>query len=470
MRKTFIIYCSFLLFIHFPVFSQNSFRINFKIKGVHDTTCLIANYYGNGTYVKDTVKVDPSGRCTYKTQSETPKGLYIFVISEKLHFDFVLNNDYKFSMETDIGDLIGKMAISGSPENLLFYQYLNFNKKKYDEIQLIQKEKKLSLHQSDSLYIQKKTDSINQEIITYKLNLINKYPSTFLAFMLNVMKEPNLKASSDTLIGKVGNSSAYLYFYKHFWDDTDFSDDRVLRTPVFHNKLQKYLDWVVIQNPDTLINEIDRLIRRAETNQEMFKYLIWFSTYHYENSEIMGFDKIFVHLVDKYYITGQTPWVNQNNLENIVKKANRLKPILLGQRAPNMIMADTNNQLVSMYNIEAKFLILLFWDPSCGHCEQEIPKIKDFYDQYNEFYGLKILAVCSDTSLVKWKAQIKKKKMNWVNVNGPRTLTGDYREQYDISLTPVIFVLNEKKEIIAKNLQADQLQLFMKNYLESTKE
>ena len=60
--------------------------------------------------------------------------------------------------------------------------------------------------------------------------------------------------------------------------------------------------------------------------------------------------------------------------------------------------------------------------------------------------------------------------MNWINVNGPRTLTGDYREQYDISLTPVIFVLNGKKEIIAKNLQADQLQLFMKNYLESTKE
>jgi len=72
--------------------------------------------------------------------------------------------------------------------------------------------------------------------------------------------------------------------------------------------------------------------------------------------------------------------------------------------------------------------------------------------------------------LTKWKSQIKKKKMNWINVDGPRTLTGDYHEQYNISLTPVIYILNDKKEIIAKNLRADQLQIFMKNYIElSTK-
>lgn len=469
MRRTLTVYLVFLIFLCFPAFSQKSFKINFKIKGISDTTCLIANYYGNGTYIKDTVKLDGSGRCTYKTQSDMPEGLYIFVISDKLHFDFVLNQDARFSMETDQSDLIGKMKIEGSPENLLFYQYLNFNKIKYDEILSIQKEKQTARDQSDSLCIQKKADSINQEIIAYKLNLINKFPSTFLAFMLNAMKEPIIP-STETPSGKIGNNTIYLYYYQHFWNGTDFSDERLLRTPVFHTKLQKYLDKIVIQNPDTLIIELDRLIRSAETNPEMFKYLIWFATYHYENSEIMGFDKIFVHLVDKYYVTGRTPWINQVTLENIIKKANRLRPILIGERAPNMIMTDTNNRLVSMHNLEAKFLVLLFWDPSCGHCEQEIPKIKQFYDEYHDAYGIKILAVCSDTSLANWKLQIKKKKMNWINVSGPRTLTGDFHEQYDISVTPVIFILNEKKEIIAKNLRADQLQFFMKNYLELNKE
>jgi thiol-disulfide isomerase/thioredoxin len=118
-----------------------------------------------------------------------------------------------------------------------------------------------------------------------------------------------------------------------------------------------------------------------------------------------------------------------------------------------------------MYNIMADFLLLLFWDPDCGHCEKEIPVLKDLYDQHRDRYKLEIFAVCSDTSLVKWKSSVRKKKMTWINVDGPRTLTGDHREQYDIISTPVIYVLNNQKEIIAKKLPADKVELFLENYL-----
>ena len=56
--------------------------------------------------------------------------------------------------------------------------------------------------------------------------------------------------------------------------------------------------------------------------------------------------------------------------------------------------------------------------------------------------------------------------MNWINVDGPRTLTGDYHEQYDITTTPVIYILNRKKEIIAKHLGVDQIAQFLKNYVQ----
>ena len=79
--------------------------------------------------------------------------------------------------------------------------------------------------------------------------------------------------------------------------------------------------------------------------------------------------------------------------------------------------------------------------------------------------GLKIFTVCSDTSLVKWKSAIRKKKMDWINVNGPRTLAGNYHEQYDVFSTPVIYILNNRKEIIAKRLVTDQFLGFFKNYI-----
>jgi peroxiredoxin len=196
----------------------------------------------------------------------------------------------------------------------------------------------------------------------------------------------------------------------------------------------------------------------------MFKYTLWFLTYHYESSEVMGFDEIWVYLVDTYYATGQAPWVSAPVLENLLKKTNRTRSLLIGQTAPNMIMMDTNNQLVSMMHINSDFLILFFWDPDCGHCEKEVPILKEVYDKYRQAFSLEIFSVCSDTSLVKWKEAVRKRHMNWINVDGPRTLTGDYHEQYDVHTTPVIYILDRDKKIIAKRLRTDQVELFLTNY------
>lgn len=459
---------SMLCAITFNAGAQKGYKVQFRIKGMSDTTCLIANYYGNGTYIHDTVKLDKAGKCTFSASSDLPKGIYIFIITDKVYFDFVINNDKEFSMETDKANPLKNMLIKGSPENTLFYDYLKFNKQEFDVVQKIQKE--LDKHSKNPDSVKILSDSIgklNNVIIQYKLNIVKKYPSSFLAFMINIMKEPEVPEAPALPNGRKDSAFAYKYYRAHFWDDVDFADDRDLRTPVFHSKLVKYFDKVLPQSPDTIIREADYLIEKARINPEMFKYMVWFVTRQYENSEIMGFDKIFVHVVNTYYITNQTPWINETVRKEIIKKSAKMDGLLIGKRAPNMIMQDTSLNLVSMYNINAKTLLILFWDPECGHCEQEIPKLKHLYDNDREKFGLEIFSVCSDSSLVKMKNYIRKKNMNWINVNGPRTLTGEYHGQYDITTTPVIYILNEQKEIIAKRLGVDQIEKFLENYYKS---
>jgi thiol-disulfide isomerase/thioredoxin len=448
-----------------PGVAQKGYKIQFHIKGLKDTTCLIANYYGNGTYVKDTVKLDKSGRCIFTAPEDLPKGIYIFIITDKNYFDFIINNDKQFSLETDKSSTLKTMNISGSRENSLFYEYLKFNKQKYDKVIIFQKD--LDKHSKNADSARLLSDSIgkiNDIIIHYKLNIVKKYPDSFLAFMINIMKEPEVPEAPVLPNGRKDSTFSYRYYRAHFWDDVSFADDRALRTPVFHSKLVKYFDKVLPQSPDTIISEADFMIEKSRINPEMFKYMVWFFTRQYENSEIMGFDKIFVHVVNKYYVTDQTPWVDQTVKKEIIKKAAKMEALLIGKRPPNMIMQDTSLQLVSMYNVEARTLLILFWDPECGNCAQEIPKLKDFYDKNQLKFGLEIYAVCTDSSMVKMKNFIKKKKMNWINVNGPRTLTGELHGQYDIISTPVIYILNEQKEIIAKKLAVEQIEKFLDNY------
>ena len=446
--------------------TNDGYLIRFRVKGMKDTICLIATYYGNGTYVKDTLKVDADGRFTFKANVDYPKGIYLAVINDKNYFEFIVNNDRKFSMETDRKDLSGKMMITGSPENQLFYDYLKYNKTRFAEIQALQNLIVRGKPSKDSIkLLNDQSEAINKEIIRYKLEIAEKYPSSFVAFFINAMREPEIPDIPVLTNGRKDSTFAYRYTKAHYWDGTDFTDERLLRTPVFDNKLKKYFDKILYQNPDTIIKETDILIEKARPNPEMFKYLVWYATYHSESSEIMGFDRIFVHVVDTYYLTHKATWERPAVVENLIKKANRIRPLLIGQIPPNMIMLDTNNQPVSMYSVKSNFLILFFWDTNCGHCEQEIPKMKDFYDKEKDTLGLKIFAVCSDTSLVKWKSAIRKRKMDWINVNGPRTLTGNYHEQYDISTTPVVYILNNRKEIIAKRLVTEQFLQFFKNYI-----
>ncbi|MFC2102432.1 thioredoxin-like domain-containing protein [Bacteroidota bacterium] len=468
MIKQFLLATALILVFshHGHANGDDGYTIKFKINGLKDTICLVANYYGNGTYVTDTLPVDGKGVAIFKAPADQPRGLYILVISDKNYFDFVLNNDKKFTMETDRANPVGSMKIIGSLDNEEFYEYMRYNQEKFGEIQQLQKRLKNSEAIEDSVIaINKQIAEMNDALIDYKLTIAKNRPFSFLAMLINAMKEPVITEIPTLPNGRKDSTYAYRYFKEHYWDDMVLADNRLIRTPVFHNKLKKYFDQVVVQNPDSIFKEAVILIEKARPDPEMFKYIVWFMTYHYENSEIMGFDKVFIDIVDRYYVTGEAIWITGAVLENILKKASRIRPLLLGNQAPNMVMMDTTEQLVSLYNTKAFITILLFWDPDCGHCEKEIPHLKEFYEKYKEKYELEIFAVCSDTSMAKMKEHIIKKKMNWVNVNGPRSLTGDYHDLYDIQTTPVIYVLDMDKRILAKRLQSDQVEKFVNNYV-----
>jgi thiol-disulfide isomerase/thioredoxin len=182
----------------------------------------------------------------------------------------------------------------------------------------------------------------------------------------------------------------------------------------------------------------------------------------------MGMDEVFVALGKKYYLTGEAYWVNETVLKRMTKRINTLDRLIIGKVAPNMIMQDTNMQLVSMQDTKAKYTLVIFWDPDCGHCKSEIKALKPWMDENGDKYGIKIFSVCSDTSIVKWKTKINEYKIHdWINVDGPRSLTENYHDLYDIISTPTIYLLDENKKILAKRLNWKQTTDYIKRNFEA---
>lgn len=463
-----------LLLLSLNAVSQEKYSLKFKIKGVTKDTCFLINYFGDKQYIQDTAIAKPDGSIHFEGDKELKGGIYLVLLPSKKYFEFIIAEKPVFSMESDTADLVKNMKVKGSQENQLFYEYLNFISVKQKEVEPWRNlQKTVRKENKDSVkLVTDKLSAIDKEVKEFKLKFVEKHPNTFVSKLFNAMQEPEVP-ETPMIPGtnKKDSTFAYRYFKTHYFDGMDFTDDRMLRTPVFHNKMKFYLENLTPQHWDSIKVSADYLLEKAKTNQEVFRYILQHITYTYETSKVMGMDAVFVHMGLKYYKTGRTPWVDTAQLRKIVERAEQLDKITIGKVAPNLRMVDTSLGRTGykiLHQVPAKYTVLYFWDPDCSHCQKETPKLRDLYNGKWKGKGIEVFAVGSISDVDEWKKYIREKKLPWINVvdqNGENKA----KHVYDIYSTPVIYLLDEKKKIIAKRLDVEQLDGFLDRKMKEKK-
>ena len=166
------------------------------------------------------------------------------------------------------------------------------------------------------------------------------------------------------------------------------------------------------------------------------------------------------------------PWVEEDQLKKIIERAEKIAPNLIGKVAPEFhdlygrpFMKDLNGKTHTLQSIDAEYTLLVFYGPTCGHCKTEIPKIKNTIDSLiNLKYDIKTFAVATEFDVSEWKKFIKEQKTeSWINVadishddEGNPLASSDWRDKYDIYSTPVVYLLDKEKKIVAKRITHQQ--------------
>ncbi len=463
MKNTKLAFTLFLAFIFTLCTSaqkKESYDIKITVKGLKEgAMCLLANYYGEKQYIKDSAKANANGEVVFKGDSKLQEGVYLFVLPTKKYFDFIMDGTQHFSLETDTTDFIKTTKIKGSDENKYFYEYQTYMQVKQKQVEPLRSELK-TLRNKDSIKIvQDKLLVFEKEIKEYKSNFIKNYPKTFVAKLFKAMDEPEVPEAPILANGRKDSTFSYRYYKYHYWDNWDFADDRLMYTPVFHNKIKFYMDKLTPQTPDSINVSTDILVKKSKANKEVFKYIVYWLTYNYESSNIMGMDAVFVHMVDMYYVTKEAYWVDSTQLYKITNRAYTLKPLLIGKKAPLINMPDSTGKYISINDIKAKYTVVIFWDHGCGHCKKEIPKLAEAYKNKLKQKGVQVYAIETEDKPEEWKKFVKEHQLNWINV----CETDDYKRAvtkkiYDIYSTPVIYVLDENKIIRAKRIDSEQIE------------
>jgi thiol-disulfide isomerase/thioredoxin len=289
-----------------------------------------------------------------------------------------------------------------------------------------------------------------------------------MAALLSAMKEPVYP--SKVPVTRQDSINNYNEYKKHFWDGISFMDDRIIRTPFFLKKVERYYREVISPEPDSIIKDVDYKLLLARSSPEMYKFLLNWLTDEFINPKYMGQDAVFVHLFEKYHSKGSSPWLNEKQMESISRRAYMLMANLIGDKAADLDMLNTEDKATSLYSLNADYTIICFWDPNCGHCKEEVPRLDSIYRASWKKHNLKIFAVLTpdgkQSVKPEWLAFIKEHNIgDWTHVYKPKEMEDadfaaqrpSFRQLYDIIMTPTIYLLDKDKRIIGKKLTLLQL-------------
>jgi thiol-disulfide isomerase/thioredoxin len=471
MKNTLLILILFLS-LHAGAQSKPAYAISMKINGLKDTTAYLGYFYSESTYLRDTAKVNSQGEFTFTGKEKLPPGMYFLVLNKSRKFDFLISNNQFFHLETDTAEFskgVKNIIFNNDPDNKLFYENMAHNaelgKKAEPYVKIL---KDSTIKEENKKEAREAYNAISKEALAYQDNIIKENPTTLTARLLKSTRQIEVPDPPKRADGTIDSMFQFRYYREHFFDNFDLSDDAFIRLPqpTYTKKIDEYLDNLFMAHPDTLMQAIDKLVSKAKKNPETYKFMVWALTRKYELPGIMGTDEVFVQMYYKYYATGEMNyWANEKLRKALKDAADNFCKSLIGKTGPNLMMQDANFQPRSLYDIKTKYTIIYFYDPECGSCKKETPVLVDFYTKNKVKFNVEVFAVNIDSTMAKMRDYIKTMKMKWITVNGPRTyLKEHYRDQYDAPSTPTIYVLDEKKKIIAKKLPAAKLEEFLTNY------
>ena len=438
-------------------------EVNFD-QPIKDKKVYLAHYFGKGLptiYKLDSTDVINGSKAVFQKTDSILGGIHLVMYDANTKFfHLLLDNDYQVKVSVDTA---GKAHFTENAVNKDFeaheHKMIGFQEEKNKLREQLKGAKK----KSDSTKIDDQFKAIVQKEKDYRRQYVAKNNKSLLTQIYNAMDAPDLPKNKVYLEdGKTVDSIYPLRYYKaHFWDKFDFTDNRLIKTALLDGRLGEYFNSLVYPIPDTINYEIDQLLKRAEPAKEIYKYILhWAGNWTHEN-KMMGVDASFVYLVENYYGKGKAFWLDSAAIARYQDRAGKIAPNVLGNKAPSLILQDLN----TLFDIditkatEGPYTVLAFWSSDCGHCMEEMPKVANLYNKELKKEGIKFISI---PTKVEGGNDIKKIYQDW-GVTDWVTLVDAHNKKehqaiYDVSATPVIYVLDKDKKIIGKKLTSSAIK------------
>jgi len=420
------------LFFPLQSFSQHAakgYNITFKPQNLNDKYLYLKGIYGNQTFIVDSAKFAKKQYTFKNSTKELPAGFYYIQSKEGTIFtEIIIDNTRTFTIDATGEDII----FINSDENVVYQQFKN------------------ALLEGKDMGIYYYTAA---ESLLAKYILAQYIPVPVPSF--NWGSHEGQEAAAQKY---------YQYLIDHYFDNIDFKDIRLMRTPLDVDLKDFFMESLYPQTSENVISSIENLFKRIldenpTTAQIDVRDFYLKKLIHLYMSAEPKFDEVFIYLTDNY-VSKLTPsqFIADSEISVFQRIADRKRRTLVGETVPVFESYTIDHHKISTVDIPAKYTILWFWDPDCDHCLEYTPQLCDFYSKYHTLYDFAVIACSVTEDYDRWVAFIKTHHLEWFNTSySIEEPNYDAVEFFNFNDTPAIFIIDKQHKIVARQFHIDDI-------------
>ena len=367
----------------------------------------------------------------------------------------------KFVIEIGPEDL----TFVNSKENTDYYVYLNTISKyneRLDSLNVEFKKAQTSLPQYmlkvfvDSLSAQARR--INDEMRNYQRRTADANKGTLMGSVVatsTFLEDPPQEVLKDRFLFNE-------YYVQHFFDNFTWNDPRIFNTVVVEQKLKEFCNMIYQLDSPQLDTFVVDALNKAKINQTSYEYL-------FDALENVLGRNISPYKVEHTYIAMlkdalKYPKLDENRARRYQRELGFIDKNHAGDTIPNFNIVTAQGDTISIYDIHSDYTLLYLQHPTCPTCHKVRNEMRN-YPKLNQAIAsgkLKVVMVYFEDDPQVWNNYIHSAEANPNYVQGWNfDQTIDDNDLFDTRTIPYMFLLDENKVVIKKDLLINEIEPYI---------
>jgi peroxiredoxin len=472
MKKIFVLLLN-CVFITGSLFAQsqtidnpkkNSITVALDGAQVGDTVLLKA--YRPKQETVDTALVREGGAFSFQRDTLLPAGMYCISVGNRT-FDFFLSEGEPqlFSIQYNLDEGLASAQFTGSPENQALVEYVHFMREKQTKRQELQQRIQTNVEAPDSVaLLNAQVEALIRDVRNKWAEIEAVHSGKMIALFISSIREPEpqpfVAADSSANIDSLQQDYYYTFFKEHFFDNYQLASPYQLKMPFFVQALNTYFTRLLKPEREETLLQIARLMEKLEVNKPLYRHTARELYDLYKNVPYPELEGLYLEVGEKHIVERPEMWDDASYVERVAQAIRVAGMNPVGAKATELKLSEWTGNALSLYDVQAAYTVLYFYNPQCGACAKITPEVHKTYLAYKN-KGIQVFAVYVDRDKDMWMKYITDNNyLDWLNVWDADETAAIY-DKYDLHAIPMIYLLDKNKVVVERDLDSGKLELWL---------